>query len=150
MLVDRLLSLEAKLDQLSDYVRDLVKQKYGKKNERFEAPGQLLVFPGASADGGTTESQSALSAADNDAPVDAKPKKPGHGRKPFPGHLPRVAVEARTPSDEARRCPSCDSLRIAVRKILRNSRYGCVPRVSSWKISMLWCTNARMDMLTSS
>jgi hypothetical protein len=126
-LVDRLLSLEAKLDQLADYVRDMVTQKYGKKTERFEAPGQLLVFPGANADGEIPHSQSAPRVSDNDAPVEEKPKKHGHGRKPMPPHLPRVPVEAKIPSDQARRCPSCDALRVAVRKILRNSRYGCVP-----------------------
>jgi transposase len=126
-LVDRLLSLEAKLDQLSDYVRDMVTQKYGKKNERFEAPGQLLVFPGATVDGGMPQSQSAPSVPDSSAPVVEKPKKPGHGRKAIPANLARVPVNAKTPSDEARRCPSCDALRVAVRKILRNSRYGCVP-----------------------
>jgi transposase len=126
-LVDRLLSLEAKLDQLSDYVRDMVTQKYGRKTERFEAPGQLLVFPGSTADGGMPQSQAAPSIPDSSTPVEDKPKKPGHGRKPIPKHLPRVPLEAKTPSDEARRCPSCDTLRVAVRKVLRNSRYGYVP-----------------------
>ncbi len=126
-LVDRLLSLEAKLDQLSDFVREMVTQKYGRKNERFETPGQLLVFPGATADSGMSQSQVTPSTPESDAPVVEKPKKPGHGRKPIPAHLPRVPVEAKTPSEQARRCPSCSVLRVAVRKILRNSRYGCVP-----------------------
>jgi transposase len=125
-LVDRLLSLEVKYDQLADYVRDLVTQKYGKKNDRFEAPGQLLVFPGATADGGTTEPQAAATGDSGSTPVEKKPKKPGHGRKPIPEHLPRVPIDAQL-SDEAQRCPACDALRVAVRKILRNSRYGCVP-----------------------
>lgn len=126
-LVDRLLSLEAKLDQLSDYVRDMVTQKYGKKNERFEAPGQLLVFPGASAEGDIPQSHVESSVPDSSEPVEEKPKKPGHSRKPIPAHLPRVPVEAKEPADQVRRCPTCDALRVAVRKILRNSRYGCVP-----------------------
>jgi len=121
-LVDRLLTLEAKLDQLSDFIRDVVTQKYGKKTERFESPGQLLVFPGA-----VDEKAQAQPAATSVEAVEEKPKKPGHGRKPMPAHLPRVPVEAKAPSDEVRRCPSCDALRVAVRKILRNSRYGCVP-----------------------
>lgn len=125
-LVDRLLSLEAKVDQLSDLVRELITQKYGRKNERFETPGQLLVFPGAAADD-VPQAPAPSGASEGGAPVAEKPKKPGHGRKPMPAHLPRVPLEARTPSDDARRCPSCDALRVAVRKILRNSRYGCVP-----------------------
>lgn len=126
-LVDRLLSLEAKVDQLSDFIRDIVTQKYGKKNERFEAPGQLLVFPGSTTDGAATQSPAAPIVPDGSVPAEEKPKKPGHGRKPMPTHLTRVPVDAKIPSDEARRCTSCDALRVAVRKILRNSRYGCVP-----------------------
>ncbi len=126
-LVDRLLSLEAKVDQLSDFVRDMVTQKYGKKNERFESPGQLLVFPGATAEGEMAQSASVPSNLESSLSQEEKPKKPGHGRNPIPSHLPRVPVEAKIPSDQARRCPSCDALRVEVRKVLRNSRYGCVP-----------------------
>lgn len=113
ILVDRLLALEEKVDQLGDYIRDMVTQKYGRKNERFEAPGQLLIFPGAVADGGEVQSEAAAAAAESGKPVEKKAKKPGHGRKPIPEHLPRVPVEAKTPSDEARRCPSCDAMRVA-------------------------------------
>jgi hypothetical protein len=77
-LVDRLLSLEAKVDQLSDFVRDMVTQKYGKRNERFEAPGQLLVFPGATADGEMPHSEATTSEPESSASQKEKPKKPGH------------------------------------------------------------------------
>jgi transposase len=127
MLVDMYLALEGKVDQLGDCIREMMTQKYGRKNERFEAPGQLLVFPGVTADDGIPQSPAAPSTPDSTAAVEEKPKKTGHGKKPIPAHLPRVPVDANTPPDEARRCPSCDALRVAVRKILRNSRYGCVP-----------------------
>ena len=37
-LVDMFLSLDAKFQQLADYVRDVVTNKYGRKTERFENP----------------------------------------------------------------------------------------------------------------
>jgi transposase len=121
-LVDMYLSLEAKIDQLSDSIRDLITQKYGKKNERFEAPGQLLVFPGA--EFGSEPPSTPAKAEDK---PEAKVRRPGHGRKSIPDHLPRRPIEAPVPAEAERRCPCCDVLRVAVRRILRNSRYGCVP-----------------------
>jgi transposase len=126
-LVDRLLSLESKVDQLSDFIRDIVTQKYGKKTERFEAPGQLLVFPGPMNESAKTPSPAAPSSVENSTPTEETAKKPGHGRKPIPEHLTRVPVEAKLPPDEARRCATCDALQVAARRILRNSRYGYVP-----------------------
>jgi transposase len=126
-LVDRLLSLEAKVDQLSDFIRDMVTQKYGKKTERFEAPGQLLVFPGSMNEVTKPPAPAASSTVGNNSPKEETAKKPGHGRKPIPEHLPRVPVEAKVPSDEERRCQCCDALQVAARRILRNSRYGYVP-----------------------
>ena len=126
-LVDMYLSLEAKIDQLSDCIREMIMQKYGKKTERFETPGQLLVFGGPIVEDGNRQPPAAPDTSESGAPDKEKPKKPGHGRKQMPAHLNRVPVDAKTPPDEARQCPSCDALRVAVRKILRNSRYGYVP-----------------------
>src|SRR5574337_532110 len=126
-LVDMYLALEAQKEQVCESLREYITQKYGKKNERFETPGQLLVFPGGTADGATPESQAAPGVSENSTAPVKKPKKPGHGRKPIPAHLTRVPVDAKPPSEEDRRCPACDALRVADRKILRNSRYGCVP-----------------------
>ena len=46
--IDMFLSLDAKYQQLGDYARDLVAEKYGPKTERFNSPGQLLIFPNQS------------------------------------------------------------------------------------------------------
>jgi transposase len=127
-LVDMFLSLEAKLDQLSEYVREAVTQKYGKKTERFEAPGQMLIFPGAgsvSAGTGTEKTIDATDATDATGTEEgaSKAKKRGHARNVIPEHLPRVPVLA---TSQGSRCPSCNALRVAMRKILRHSRYGYV------------------------
>ncbi len=127
-LVDMFLALEAKVDQLSDVLRDMIKDKYGKKNERFEAPGQILIFSGTEKENSHLNPEAKPADATKTEPdAEEKPKKPGHSRNPMPDHLPRVPLIAKTPIEECLRCPSCKALRQAVRKILRNSRYGCVP-----------------------
>lgn len=126
-LVDMYLALEAKIDQLGDFIRDAVTQRYGKKTERFEAPGQLIIFPGTATETSEPESSKSTGTADSELSDSAKKKNCGHSRKPMPDHLPRKPITADTPTDEYLRCPLCSALRVAVRQILRNSRYGCVP-----------------------
>jgi len=123
-LVDMFLALDAKFQQLADYVRDVVTQKYGQKNERFKSPGQLLIFPGTSesTDPGT---QAALATSETEKP--AKPKKAGHGRNPLPDILPRVPIIAQAPAENELPCPCCGAVRIPGRKLLQNSCYQFVP-----------------------
>jgi transposase len=144
-LVDMFLALEAKLEQLGDYVRDMVTQKYGKKTERFETPGQLLIFPGSD-----SEAKQAPSTGDDESTAKDKTKKPGHGRNPKPEHLPRIPVLAKAPSEESLRCPCCGAVRVPVRRILRNSRYEFVP--DSFHVEELYavvyeCPNGHKEQL---
>lgn len=104
-LVDMYIALEAKIDQLGDFVRDVVTQKYGKKTERFEAPGQLIIFPGSEDESSDSESTKPTDTADSEHDKPAKEQKRGHARKPMPEHLPRKPVAAETPTDECLRCP---------------------------------------------
>jgi hypothetical protein len=129
-LVDMFLTLESKIDQLGDYIRDIVNQKYGKKTERFDGPGQLLIFPGAenvNSEAESTEPPEQTDPAESAAGKVTRRKRRGHTRNPIPDHLPRFPVAAQTPPDECRRCSSCSALLEEARRILRNSRYGCVP-----------------------
>ncbi len=104
-LVDMFLALDTKFQQLADYVRDIVTQKYGSKNERFASPGQLLLFPGTSAETQAT-SQNSNPKKPN------KPKKPGHTRNPMPAHLDRVPIVAPTPPLSELPCPCCRTIRV--------------------------------------
>ena len=40
------LALDTKFQQLADYVRDVVTQRYGQKNERFQSPDSSSSFLG--------------------------------------------------------------------------------------------------------
>lgn len=122
-LVDMFLALDTKFQQLADYVRDIVAQKYGSKNERFASPGQLLLFPGqtvANAEPQATQQTVPAKKAD-------KIKRPGHARNPMPDHLIRVPIIAPEPLLSELPCPCCRTMRVATRQILQNRRYQFVP-----------------------
>lgn len=119
-----LLSLEGKLDELRDYIRELITQKYGRKTDQhFRTPGQLLIFPPAE-DGGAdcvVETSPAKTSSKE------QPRKPGHSRNQMPEHLEKIPVVASAPPESELRCPHCKAVRVAVRRLLRHSRYGYVP-----------------------
>lgn len=134
VLVDMILKIDSRYSQLGDYVRELVKEKYGKKSERFEGTGQLLIFPNRTTD--KNESPSEIAAADGStasntdeqtAPVKVKTKKKGHSRNKPPEDLPHVPVLAKPPADTELPCQCCGTARVPTREILQNSRYQFVP-----------------------
>ena len=122
--VDLLLSLDAKYQQLGDYVRDLVNNKYGQKNERFESPGQLLLFPNHEENSADSKTKNQSENAENQP---NKKRTPGHTRNPFPPDLQRVPVLAPPPDESQLSCSCCGSLRVPSRQILQNSRYEFIP-----------------------
>jgi transposase len=124
--VDMLLSLDAKYQQLGDYVRDFVNQKYGQKNERFAGEGQLLLFP--SPEEKPSEIEPTSESEDKNANgKTVKKKNSGHTRNQFPSELPRVPVVAPPPADSDLPCLCCGTVRVPTREILQNSRYEFVP-----------------------
>jgi transposase len=139
LVIDMLLSLDAKYTQLGDYVRNLVTEKYASKSERFEGPGQLLIFPGgetAALTGNEADTNDIESQSKNKAP--SKSKKPGHSRNPQPPELPRVSIFAPTPDMANLLCPCCGLARVQVRQILQNTRYQFVP--ASLYLEDLYCS----------
>lgn len=122
--IDMLLSLDAKYQQLGDYVRDLVNNKYGQKNERFENPGQLLLFPSGEEVNSHPESESEL-ASEKKKPSGGN--KAGHTRNAPPPDAPRVPVVAPPPEDSVLPCLCCGSIRVPVKHILQNSRWEFIP-----------------------
>lgn len=130
-LVDIILSLDSRYQQLADYVRDAVTSKYGRKTERFETPGQLLVFPATNLPVPESEPEaeeaSSAQAAEPTSKTPAKDKKPGHARRPPPATLARVPVIAPPPAEVDLPCPCCGAIRVADRKIYQNWRYQFIP-----------------------
>lgn len=127
-LIDLLLSLDAKYQQLADYVRDLVNSKYASKNERFNNPDQLLLFAGSNSE--TTEDLQEIETEPEpkgEPAPSSKKRKSGHTRKPPAPELPRVPVVASPPDAEAIACARCGTARIPARHILQNTRLQFVP-----------------------
>jgi transposase len=126
--IDMLLSLDAKYQQLGDYVRELVSDKYGRKTEHFQSPGQLLIFPGTNHS--SADSSQACETKDSnsdDEYLQTQKRKAGHARNPLPPHLPRVPVYAPLPHDAESPCARCGAIRVVTRQILQNSRLQYVP-----------------------
>jgi len=130
-LIDLYLSLDVKYHNLGDYVRDLVTSKYGMKNERFESPGQLLIFPGSNVESTepSPEGEQAIIDGKSEKSPSGKEKKPGHGRKPKPENLPRVPIIAPPPEDSKLPCTCCGANRVFLRHVLQNERYSIVPAI---------------------
>ncbi|MBP9092308.1 IS66 family transposase [bacterium] len=134
VLVDMILKIDSRYNQLGDYVRELVKEKYGRKSERFEGNGQLLLFPNKSTEATKADSEAASTEDSADkgtdeqlVPPNEKPKKKGHSRNQPPENLPHVPVYAKPPEDAELPCQCCGTARVAAREILQNSRYQFVP-----------------------
>lgn len=83
-------------DQLAEQVQYLLKQRFGRSSERI-APGQLSFLCGDVPEVEITRTETVLRKV--------KSKKPGHGREPFPEHLPRNVVPLEL--DEAERTCAC-------------------------------------------
>jgi transposase len=133
-LVDIILSTDSKYRQLGDYVRELVIARNGRKTERFEGNGQLLIFPTKDCTVGESSSAEAPVTGSPDADSDEtpsakplKPKKKGHSRNTPPKDLPRKPIIADPPEEARLPCQCCGTARVAARQILQNSRYQFIP-----------------------
>jgi transposase len=104
-------------DQLEHRIGQLLKQLYGRKSERFVDPDQLLLFDEDDLKALEQEQRDRLredKLAERQAKKpDAKPKRPGHGRRELPDHLPREVVRHEIPPSE-RACPGCGQERVEI------------------------------------
>ena len=97
-------------EQLEHRIAQLLKQLYGRKSERFVDPDQLLLFDEDDLKALEQEQRDRLRAAKT---PDAKPKRPGHGRRELPDHLPREVVRHEIPPEQ-RACPGCGQERVEI------------------------------------
>ncbi len=126
-MIDLFLNLDARYQQLADYVRDLVNSKYCSKNERFENADQLLLFPEQNAESADSTPDGEPSGSDASEKKPSSKPKSGHTRKPQATELPRVPVVAPTPSAAQLPCICCGAIRVQKKQILRNSRLQFIP-----------------------
>ena len=102
VIIDLLSSLsdrQSTIDKLKHQIQQLKRHRFGSRSERFEAlEEQLLLFEKLQQLQEEAKEESLVETAEDEA-VEVSPKKKGkqkkegHGRKPFPEHLPRVRVE---------------------------------------------------------
>lgn len=118
-LVDAVFLLGAKLQQLSDVVRDLVTAKHGQKTERFDSSGQLNIFPAPSTE---------TAPSGNESPKGSKTSKKteGHSRNEFAPELPRKKIYGNLPKDKSK-CSCCNRDLQVIRQFLQGSRLQYIP-----------------------
>ncbi|MCA9448930.1 MAG: IS66 family transposase [Candidatus Omnitrophica bacterium] len=111
-LISTLQNQQSDIEKLRHQLKQLQRYQFGSKSERFEAlEEQKLLFEQLrSLVDSQEESTEAADENDDEETVEATPErngeKKGHGRKPFPDHLPRERVEFPLP-EEKRDCPNC-------------------------------------------
>lgn len=101
-LAEKNVSLERENKILREENALLKQWRFGRSSERIE-PGQLSFFEAG--DASVVEPQEETGGP---APRTKRKSRQGHGRPPFPEHLPRVEVELDLPEDE-RVCSCCSS-----------------------------------------
>jgi transposase len=122
-LLDTLRSQGRFIEKLQHQLEQLLRRIYGRKSEKLD-PNQLLLFatvlleaaggdPAATGEPTPAPPQEAQPAAEP-----ASPKKPGHGRKPLPKHLPRRREVHDVPA-EVLPCPDCGALRVCIGEEIR-------------------------------
>ena len=99
-LEERNAALERENKILREQLALLRQHMFGRRSERIE-PGQLGLFSNAGVEEAATRAAAAL---EKGSKRRRKPK--GHGRRAFPGHLPRETVVCSVPEGE-RCCPDC-------------------------------------------
>lgn len=108
LLQQLILDLIATNEKLRHQLTQLQRYQFGSKSERFEAlEEQKLLFERLRSLVDDPEEVTETSdETDEEETVQAPAEKNGHGRKPFPDHLPRRRVEYPLP-EEKRDCPNC-------------------------------------------
>ena len=104
LLQQLILDLIATNEKLRHQLKQLQRYQFGSKSERFEAlEEQKLLFEQLRSlvDGQEEETDEEETV---ETPPEKNGEKKGHGRKPFPDHLPRQRVEFPLP-EEKRECP---------------------------------------------
>ncbi len=109
-------------------MQDYLREKYGRKTERFVDPEQLPIFQQTD----SAEAQSVEESTNSDEKLKSKnepsaPKKTGHARNPHPSHLKRIARRAPEPLPETLNCACCNAPRIKVNEVSRGDRYAYQP-----------------------
>lgn len=112
--------LDSKFQLLAEHARNALSEKYGQKTERFEHPGQLLLFP----------SQAESAPTEGSKPTSLKPSsrasRSGHTRNLKPD-LPHIPITPPPPDQSQLSCVCCGTERVATRQIFQVSRYQFVP-----------------------
>jgi transposase len=102
-------SQQKKLRQLEHRLAQLLRRYYGPKQERVD-PDQLMLFSQDELQQLIEELSEDNSSQEPHTTSDRKKRRPGHGRRSLPEHLPREQVLYEL-SEAEQACPGCGQLR---------------------------------------
>ena len=104
--------LDRKREQLEHRLALALKRLYGQRRERFIDPDQLTLFTLEDIEALAEEAKQAEQQRQQEELLARRrgKKRPGHGRRPLPDHLPREVVRHEL-SPEQRACPCCGEQR---------------------------------------
>lgn len=122
-LVDAVLLLGNKVQQLSDVVRDFVNARHGRKTERFDNSDQLNIF---SSTANTTKQFDKPATENNSSKNKSSAPREGHSRNPFPPGLPRKRILGKLPKG-ASNCTCCGKSLEVIRQFTQGDRLQYIP-----------------------
>lgn len=94
--------LERDNQRLADQLAVLMKRVFGRSSERLDS-NQLALFAAMLGEADQQPETEGPAEGESAAP---RRRRKGHGRQPFPEHLPRQQIELDVPEEE-RSCPDC-------------------------------------------
>jgi transposase len=109
--------------QLSEQLRNIIVEKYGRKTEKFLDPNQLRFFSAVDNAEQESQPQPLGKYIDGAGTIESKPiRKAGHARNTMPPHLPRVPIRGKVPPEDTLICKCCAIVRVKVNEVVSNSR----------------------------
>ena len=100
---------QQRIEQLEHYLEQLLRSKYGPRNERVD-PNQLQLFAEDASGAAGGDAQAADDSDDDNGIVVRAHRRRGGGRQSLPDHLPREIVEHDL-CEEEKCCPGCGEAR---------------------------------------
>ncbi len=116
--------------QLSEMLRQIVREAHAPKTEHFESPEQLRLFDtneAQQADSTTTAVSDNTEDTSSQSNTTRGKKKKGHQRNPMPATMDRKRITGQEPAECDLNCKRCSSKFKKIDEIVRNSRYECAP-----------------------
>ncbi len=118
---DDMRRMSREIERLREQLQQMIDHRFGRKTERVD-PNQLLLFAGSKPRDTEVEKEEIV------VPRHRRRKHRGHGREPFPEHLPRNRIDC-DPPEEERTCSCCGKPLIRIGEEISERGHMIPPRL---------------------